>query len=196
MIAPNVVLQKDSSLQRSYAVRGTDLMGMTPEMLGAQALRANEVLKKFGGQWMLHSEAQRRRVTHLPQASWRGYAVAAWIDHCRRQQLLDAPGSYETQYIMTPTYRPAPEAVKQGLRFFMYGPGAQVRSPAEAQRHTEQDFVEQADYFMSLLSGMLAECRVLTPPEAFTYLHSTVSDTWHAVGTLACWDGIDGQLSR
>ena len=48
------VHRRIARLQRSYAVRGTDLMGLTPEMLGAQALRANEVLKRFGGQWMLH----------------------------------------------------------------------------------------------------------------------------------------------
>ena len=195
MIAPNVVLQKDHGLQRTYAVRGTDMTGLTPEMLGAQALRANDVLKRFGGQWMLHSEAQRRRVTHLPQADWQGYAVAAWIDQCRRQQLLHDPGAYETQYFMTPTYRPLPLAVTQGLRWFMYGPGAAPINQAEERRRTEHDFVSQTDYFMGLLSGMLAECRVLTPREVFTYLHSTVSAFWHDVGTLAWWEGLDSQLA-
>jgi type IV secretory pathway VirB4 component len=142
MTAPNVVLQKDNGLQRSYAVRGTDTMGRTPEELGAQALRANEVLKRFGGQWMLHSEAQRRRVTALPQSDWQGYAVAAWIDHCRRQQLLVSPGSYETHYFMTTTYRPLPQAAVQGLRWFLYGPGAQRQTPAQAQQRTEQDFAD------------------------------------------------------
>ena len=194
MVAPNVVLQKDKGLQRSYAVRGTDVTGLTPEELGTQALRANDVLKKFGGQWMLHSEAQRRRVTSLPQADWQGYAVAAWIDACRRQQLLVDPGSYETQYFMTPTYRPPPEAAVQGLRWFLYGPGATRQTADAARQRTEQEFVTQVDYFMGLLSGMLAECRVLTPAETFTYLHSTVSDQWHPVGTLAYWNGIDSQL--
>ena len=194
MVAPNVVEQKDHGLQRSYAVRGPDPMGLTPEMLGAQALRANEVLKRFGGQWMLHSEAQRRRVTELPQADWHGYAVAAWIDQCRRQQLLESPGCYETRYFMTPTYRPTPVVLKQGLRWFMTGPGAQPQSPRDEHQRTVRDFVEQADYFMGLLSGMLAECRSLSPREVFSYLHSTVSDQWHPVGVLACWDGIDSQL--
>src|SRR5262249_10663106 len=151
MVAPNVVEQKDKGWQRSYAARGPDPMGMTPEMLGAQALRANEVLKRFGGQWMFQSEAQRRKVTALPQVAWR-YAIAAWIDHCRRQQLFGHPGSYETNYFMTLSHRPTPVAVKHGLRFFMYGPET-VRSAQAETTQSVADFVGQADYFMSLLAG-------------------------------------------
>ena len=68
MIAPGVLLQKyRHGLQRSYAVRGPDVMGESPEVQGALMLRANEVLKRLGGRWMLQSEAQRQRVTTLPE---------------------------------------------------------------------------------------------------------------------------------
>jgi hypothetical protein len=42
-------------LQRSYAVRGPDVMGETPEVQGALMLQANEVVKRLGGRWMLQS---------------------------------------------------------------------------------------------------------------------------------------------
>src|ERR671926_1125111 len=72
VLAPGVVLQKyRHGLQRTYAMRGPDVAGETPEVQGALMLQANQVLKRLGGRWMLQSEAQRRRVTALPEVSWR-----------------------------------------------------------------------------------------------------------------------------
>src|SRR5712691_2848781 len=71
VIAPGVVLHKDrwQTLQRTYAVRGPDVMGLAREVQGSLILQANNVLKTLGGTWMVHSEAQRRRVTDLPPLS-------------------------------------------------------------------------------------------------------------------------------
>src|SRR2546428_9016105 len=92
-LAPGVVLQKDRhGLQRTYAVRGPDVQGESPEVQGALMLQANQVLKRLGGRWMLQSEAQRRRVTSLPAVAWT-YPVAALIDHEHREDLLITPGS-------------------------------------------------------------------------------------------------------
>src|SRR5262244_849827 len=101
VVAPGVVLQKQRyGLQRTYAMRGPDVQGETPAVQGALMLQANEVLKRLGGRWMLQSEAQRRRVSGLPEQAWRP-AVAALIDQERRQQLLRDPGSLETAYFLT-----------------------------------------------------------------------------------------------
>src|SRR5256714_13287268 len=95
IIAPGVVLQKHRhGLQRTYAVRGPDVMGETPEVQGALMLQANQVLKRLGGRWMLQSEAQRRRVTTLPLVDW-AYPVAGLVDQERRQSILTDPGSRE-----------------------------------------------------------------------------------------------------
>src|SRR6266705_5109969 len=54
IVAPGVVLQKARyGLQRTYALRGPDVQGETPEVQGALMLQANEVLKRLGGRWML-----------------------------------------------------------------------------------------------------------------------------------------------
>ena len=101
--APGVVLQKARyGLQRTYALRGPDVQGETPEVQGALMLQANEVLKRLGGRWMLQSEAQRRRVAALPERRW-AHPVAALIDQERRQHLLRDPGSLETAYFLTLT---------------------------------------------------------------------------------------------
>jgi type IV secretory pathway VirB4 component len=106
MIAPGVMLQKlRHGLQRSYAVRGPDVMGESPEVQGALMLRANDVLKRLGGRWMLQSEAQRQRVPDLPAVTWPS-PVLHLIDQERRTSLLEEPGSRETRYYMTLTWWP------------------------------------------------------------------------------------------
>src|SRR5215831_2348663 len=80
MLLPGLLLQKwQHGLQRSYAVRGPDLQGLSPEEQGALMLQANEVLKRIGGRWMLQSEAQRTKVTSLPRPQ-RPYIVPKLID--------------------------------------------------------------------------------------------------------------------
>src|SRR5262252_1772658 len=88
VVAPGVVLQKyRHGLQRTYAMRGPDVQGETPEVQGAL---------------MLQAEAQRQRVQHLPPIAWR-HPVAALIDQRQRARLLAFPGSRETTYYLTLT---------------------------------------------------------------------------------------------
>src|SRR6266850_4464933 len=85
ILAPGVVLQKDRhGLQRTYALRGPDVQGESPEGQGALMLQANQVLKRLGGRWMLQSAAQRRQVTCLPPLDWR-HPIASLIDQERRR---------------------------------------------------------------------------------------------------------------
>jgi len=195
VLAPGVVLQKDRhGLQRTYAVRGPDVMGETPEVQGALMLQANQVLKRLGGRWMLQSEAQRRRVATLPARRW-GHPVADLIDQERRQALLEDPGSLETAYFLTLTWYPPSRSTQRGLRWLMQGPGRpRAGEHVDEQQVSLQDFVTQADYLMDLLKGMLAVCRPLTTAETLTYLHNCVSEHWHGVADLATLADIDAQL--
>src|SRR5262249_49804311 len=177
--------------QRTYALRGPDVLGETPEVQGALMLQANEVLKRLGGQWMLHAEAQRQRVRSLPALDWQ-YPVAALLEQRQRARVLDAPGSRETAYSLPLTWSPPPVALQQGLSWLMTGPGRAVS--ATEQEVSVRDFVEHADYLMDLLKGMLAVCRPLSTAETLTYLHSCVSDRWHPVAALAVLTDIDAQL--
>src|SRR2546423_11455588 len=68
IIAPGVVVHKDrwQTLQRTYAVRGPDVMGLAREVQGSLILQANNLLKRLGGQLMLPKEAHRLRAPTLP----------------------------------------------------------------------------------------------------------------------------------
>src|SRR5919201_1407568 len=192
VVAPGVVLQKyRHGLQRSYAMRGPDVMGETPEVQGALMLQANEVLKRLGGRWMLQSEAQRRRVAALPEVPWR-HPVAALIEREQRQRLLERPGSRETRYFLTLTWYPPAPSMRRGVRFLVQGPGAY--HDLDDTTVSVREFVAQADYLMDLLRGMLAVCRPLSTAETLTYLHSCVSERWHGVAQLAILTDLDIQL--
>src|SRR5438876_9989647 len=98
IIAPGVVLQKDrwQTLQRTYAARGPDVMGLAREVQGSLIMRANNVLKKLGGKWMLHSEAQRVRVMELPPLDDDCPSIVRLLDADHRDRLLADPGIRET----------------------------------------------------------------------------------------------------
>src|SRR5215831_11661269 len=174
MLLPGLILQKwQHGLQRSYAVRGPDLQGVSREEQGALMLQANEVLKRIGGRWELQSEAQRTKVTSLPPIAW-DYPVPQLIDAERRATLLGTPGSRETTYFLTLSWLPPALTAEKGLRFLMRGPCQPTSVPAPEV--SLQDFLTRTDSFMALLRGMLARCKPMNEVETLTYLHNCVSD--------------------
>jgi type IV secretion system protein TrbE len=202
MIAPGVLLQKlRHGLQRSYAARGPDVIGESPEVQGALMLQANEVLKRLGGRWMLQSEGQRARVTALPPVAW-PHPVLHLLDQEHRQRLLKDPGSRETRYYKTLSWWPPTTSTRRGLRLVISGEQPDLLQQAEAegegltqdQRISLLEFVRQGDYFMDLLKGMLAACRPLSIDETTTYLHNCVSDRWYDLGPMAFYQDLDSQL--
>jgi type IV secretory pathway VirB4 component len=175
--APGVIVQKQShALQRSYALRGPDLTSEVHEVMGALMLQANNVFKRLRGQWTVHCEAQRLRVTAYPLGTFPCRA-AQLIDEARRREIFRDPGKYETCYYLTVTWQP-PSAVK-ALWSGLFVSGAREANGQGGPSVAE--FVRQADYLMYLLRGMLAVGRPLTDDETLTYLHNSVSDRWHPV---------------
>jgi type IV secretion system protein TrbE len=175
--APGVILHKQThALQRSYLMRGPDLTSEVREVMGALMLQANNVFKRLRGQWTVHTEAQRLRVTEYPVGLY-GSPAAKSIDAARRRAILDDPGSFETRYYLSLTWQP-PSTVKSAwANLFLSGQSPQALTPQASLR----DFVNQADYLVYLLRGMLAVSQPLTTDETLTYLHNCVSDRWHPV---------------
>ena len=195
IVAPGVVVQKDrwQTLQRTYAVRGPDLMGLALEVQGNLILQANTVLKRLGGKWLLHAEAQRMRVTTLPPLPPETPRLVRLLDADHRARLLASPGIRETTYYLTLCWTPPPPSTARWGRWFVRGPG----SPSQAtttQEATVRTFLDEADAFMALLRGVLATCRAMSTPETLTYLHTTVSDRWHPIALPASLMDIDHQL--
>lgn len=188
--APGVILHKQThALQRSYLLRGPDLTSEVQEVMGALMLQANNVFKRLRGQWTVHCEAQRLRVTEYPVSAYPSPA-AKLIDEARRRVILEDPGSFETRYYLTLTWQP-PNPVKSAwAAMFLSGQPRQDLDRAAGVA----EFVSQADYLVYLLRGMLAVGRPLTTDEILTYLHNCVSDRWHPVRLPALPIDIDIML--
>jgi len=188
LIAPGVVLLKEAgALLRTYTVRGVDLAGEMPETQGMRMVQANNALKRLGGQWMLQAEAQRTPVRTYPATAW-SHPVAALIDAQRREAILRTPGARETHYYLTLTWTPPLPARQRGAWFAWLGSRETAASPGLAA------FVQQADAFVGLLRGVLADLRPLTSEEHLTYLHTAVSDRWHRVCPPQAGIGVDTYL--
>jgi type IV secretion system protein VirB4 len=187
--APGVILHKQThALQRSYLMRGPDLTSEVQEVMGALMLQANNVFKRLRGQMTVHCEAQRLRVTEYP-VSASPSSAAQLIDDARRRVILEDPGSFETRYYLTLTWQP-PSAMKSAwANLFLSGSSAST-----PQQASVRDFLNQADYLVYLLRGMLAVARPLTTDETLTYLHNCVSDRWHPVRLPALPIDIDVML--
>lgn len=184
LAAPGVLLHKQShALQRTYALRGPDLLGETPETQGALMLAANNALKRLRGSWTIHSEAQRALVTDYPKGL--GFQpVSRLLDTDRQASLMAPPGLRETVYFLTLTWKPLSPIAQRWSRVLVTQPSsAQVEDNSEEvqQEKDLEAFLTQTDQWISLLRGILATSRRLTTDEMLTYLHSTVSDTWHPV---------------
>jgi type IV secretion system protein VirB4 len=178
-------------LQRHYRVRGPDLLGRSEEEQGALMLAANGVLQRLGGRWMLQSEAQRTRVKTLP-ALKTPYIVTNLMDEEHRTRLLKH--SRETTYALTLSWLPPQMSPERGIKFLMRGPGRPTRVTTDADVPQLGEFIQQTDFFMGLLRGMLAQCASMNEQETLTYLHNCVSDRWYPVGPLASWLDLDQQL--
>lgn len=191
LVAPGVLRNKDQhALMRAWHVRGRDLVGETPEAQGARMLQANDVLKRLGGKWLMHAEAQRTLVQTYPTTHWR-FPVAGLIDQQRRATVLDDPGARETRYYVTLTWQPPTQAVQAMQRLLVANMPQEAGSADEGTLAT---FVRETDYLMHLLRPVLADCAPCTTDELLSYLHTVVSDRWHPVR----WSGhpldLDSQL--
>jgi type IV secretion system protein TrbE len=202
MAAPGVILHKQThALQRSYLMRGPDLTSEVQEVMGSLMLQANNVFKRLRGQWTVHCEAQRVRVRQYPFGRY-GPPAARLIDRHRGRAILADPGTFETHYYLTLTWQPPHPLKSIGGNFFLSG-----RAGQSTPQVSLREFINQADYLVYLLRGMLAvgrplATRVVTLPtgetvvedETLTYLHNCVSDRWHPVAMPALPIDIDIML--
>jgi type IV secretion system protein TrbE len=178
---PGVILHKTGALQRSYAVRGPDLSHEIQEAQGARMQEANMILMRLGGGWTLHGEMQRVRWRDYPATAWPN-AVCAAVDEHRRRAMVDDPGSLDSIYFLTLTWQPPPAFTGELERLVVTRPEHQVHlTQEERDARTLETFITQADYWMYLLKGMLAEGHALSTDDAATYLKTTVSPRWTPV---------------
>jgi type IV secretory pathway VirB4 component len=176
-VAPGVIRNSDQSLMRCYAIRGSDLAGLSRESQGSIMQRLNMAFRRLPGQWSFHLERQRVQVRALPVADVDD-PVLKRLDERRRQQILEHP-TFESRYVLTIRRRPLVKLSSMALELLMTRPAL----PRLMQETTAEvaEFEGAADHFAHLLSRILSSCTPLVGTALTTYLHSTCSNRWHTV---------------
>ncbi len=179
-----VILHKERrALQRTYRVRGLPAQGVPKEQIGANMEQANRVLMRWGGDWVVHAEAQRVGVT-TSQTNTLTHPVAGLLDTTWRKAVLlgtdGCPRTWETHYYLTLTWFPPSRPATTLHRVFVQEGLPAVPDTSESDKMLET-FVAEADSFLDLLRGVLAVWEPLGTDAMLTYLHSCISDHWHPV---------------
>ncbi|MEH3101628.1 conjugal transfer protein TrbE [Sphingomonas adhaesiva] len=190
MVADGVVLNKDGSFQRSFALRGPDLESATPAELVSASARANNMLRRFGSGWALFFEAERREASGYPASDFPD--AASWlVDAERRAGFEAARRHFESRYYMTLLWLPPADASDAAGRTLVERDG---EAKGRDWRAALAGFVAETNRALDLLAGVVPEIRPLDGGETLTYLHGTVSPRRHPVAVPDTPMYLDGLL--
>jgi type IV secretion system protein VirB4 len=192
LVAPGVVLNKDGSLQRTFAFRGPDLESATEAELVSACARANNVLRRFGSGWALFVEAERREALGYPDGRFPD--AASWlVDEERRAGFAAAGQHFESRYHLTLVFMPpVDQADAAGRALVERGEAARGRDWRQAVASFEAETTRTLD----LLAGFMPEARALDDAETLTYLHAAISTRPHAVAVPTTPMYLDGLLAN
>ncbi|MBB3871232.1 conjugal transfer protein TrbE [Brevundimonas mediterranea] len=170
LVARGVVLNKDSSFQRTARFRGPDLDSATPAELVGTTARLNNALRRLGSGWAIFVEAQRDPATTYP-ASMFADSVSALIDIERREQFEEAGVHFESRYYLTFVWMPPPEDAARAESWLYEGKAVSGVDAWEVLR----GFIDRTTRVLQLVEGFMPEAEWLDDGATLTYLHSTVS---------------------
>ncbi|MBX3576115.1 MAG: conjugal transfer protein TrbE [Rhizobiaceae bacterium] len=176
LVAPGVVLNKDSSFQRTARFRGPDLDSATPAELVGTTARLNNALRRLGSGWAIFVEAQRNPATDYPDSRFPDSA-SALLDIERREQFEDSGVLFESSYFLTFVWLPPAEEASRMESWLYEGREKAGVDPWELLK----GFVDRTDRVLSLVEGFVPEAEWLDDADTLTYLHSTISTKRHRV---------------
>jgi len=196
LIAPGVVLNKDSSFQRTFRFRGPDLESATEAELIGLCARANNALKRLGSGWALFFDAERLEAQHYPQSDFPD--AASWlVDEERRAAFEEGRQGqhFESRYHLTLLYMPPPDAQARTENALLER-GRKEEGGGSARNWREElaRFRDETERVLDLLSGFLPEIRALDDAETLTFLHGTISTKRHPVTVPETPMYLDGVL--
>ncbi|HWV51664.1 conjugal transfer protein TrbE [Pseudorhodoplanes sp.] len=176
LVAPGVVLNKDSSLQRTARFRGPDLDSATPAELVGTTSRLNNALRRLGSGWAIFVEAQRNAANTYPASTFPD-AVSRLVDLERRAQFEHAGTHFESAYYLTLCWLPPAEDAARAEAWLYEG---RDNSGADG-REIIRTFIDRTDRVLQLIEGFVPEADWLDDVETLTYLHACISTNRHRV---------------
>ena len=179
LVAPGVILQKESILQTTVAFRGPDLASSLDAELIAASARLNNALRRLGSGWGLFVEAQRFASSAYPSSSW-PCPAAYVVDLERRKAFQEAGAHYESSYYLTFTWKIPGDRQKRAAAFF-YDQRDEPEDERTALSREVEHFRRAVAEIVDILCGVFPEVGALDDDQTLSYLHSTVSTHRHPV---------------
>ena len=175
LVAPGVILNKDSAFQASARFRGPDLESASAEELMAVRARLNNALKRLGSGWCLHIEAIRRPASDYPDSVFPD-PISWLIDEERRASFESQGAAFETDFVATFTWLPPADRTNKLARVLLDA------KPGQADwRNALERFQREVRSLVDILASALPEARLMSDEEVLTYLHGCISTTPHPV---------------
>ncbi len=194
LLRPNLLLNKDGSIQTTICFRGIDAKTTTATEQAAFRAQTNQAFKRFGSGWCIHVDATRRADTAYPTGQF-DHPLAAAIDEERRTS-LETRYSYTSRQFVTFTLLLPNDYGQKLLDLLLTNPqrsGRQSKaSPLAAQI---DEFERSVTNIVNILASVLPEVRRLDADETLSYLHDCISDRPLAVKCPAIPCYLDALLS-
>lgn len=178
LVAPGIILNKDSSFQRSIRYRGPDLESATEAELIAITARINNVLRRFGSGWALFFEADRMPSKEYPECQFPD--PASWlIDQERKGMFVEDGTHFESRYVLTFLFLPPMDTANKG-ESLLYERNERPQKESITQDRLK-GFISETDRVIDSLGHILNEALPLDDEETLSFLHSTISSKRHKV---------------
>lgn len=201
-----VVINGNRTLQKTYTFTGRDGHAMTGEEAGRYIAGLNNIFMRFKTGLILYIECQKQVDEAYPADDFPS-TLLQHMDASRKERLSGGQ-NYQQKYYLTLVWRQPTatmqhitsaidksnrdlaESVKNGLRsladaFRKHDAAAEMESLTEDNLEMlagqEKEFLDMANDIYRALARYFVDIRPLDRAETLTYLHSTVSETWHRV---------------
>lgn len=172
---PQIIINKDGSMQTTWAYRGPDLESAVPEQLGIITAQLNSAFMILGTSYVMYFEAQRRASTAYPQDTFPD-AVTQAIDDERRD-FFESGINFESDYYMTLYWLPPTDNEGKMKEIFIEG---HKRQKLDMEDYLKL-FQETAEKIYTFFKSLRMPTHYLNKDETITYLHSIVSNNRNPV---------------
>lgn len=190
VIGEGALQQADGSMLCAWAYRGVDMQTATIHERNALARQLNEALLPLSDGWMFHVDAVRRLAHFSAEEGAFPDRLSRLIDEERRSAYTSrfesqsgANGStkgkggfYETDYVITATFKPPAGVYNQLSRFFVTG---RERAASKIDRLIDLFEAQVAEVEMRLRGPL--RMRRLSTEELLLHLHTCLTGLRHPV---------------
>jgi type IV secretion system protein TrbE len=175
-VAPGVVLLKDGAFLAGFRYSPPDPSSSTDAELNALSAAINRGTYPYADGWMFHWDAVRRRSFEYPGPGAFPDPATAAIDDERRREYALSGRKYETECVLSLTYRPPPDQAAALRRWFVRG----EESAASWDLHFQRFVREGLEQLMDRL-GTRLKLRPMGSDEYLTHLHFCLTGLEHPV---------------